>query len=136
MTDFSVVRQLIGTRSPIRKSGFSVASQLSGTRSPESMSDLCVSPQDKHIAYLLHIVYAENFKYATSLQNFNILVVLYKNANTEETVMKNEDHTAISGKYSCVVFSSFVRSGSISRVMSLDDHLSRPAVANGFKRPT
>lgn len=98
MTDFSVVRQLIGTRSPIRKSGFSVASQLSGTRSPESMSDLCVSPQDKHIAYLLHIVYAKNFKYATSLQNFNILVVLYKNANTEETVMKNKDHTAISGK--------------------------------------
>ena len=64
MTDFSVVRQLIGTRSPIRNTGFSVASQLSGTQSPERISDFCVSPHDMHIAYLLFIVYIDESKYA------------------------------------------------------------------------
>jgi hypothetical protein len=44
MADFSVVRQLIGTRSPISNAGFSVASQLSGTRSPERISDFLCQP--------------------------------------------------------------------------------------------
>jgi hypothetical protein len=64
MADFSVVRQLIGIRSPISNSDFSVASQLSGTRSPERISDFCVSPHDKLIAHLLTIIYFKGTNYA------------------------------------------------------------------------
>lgn len=71
MADFSVVRQRIGTRGPIGNSGFSVASQLSGTEVRKEDRILCVSPHDRHIAYLLLIVYTEDTKYAISLFDFN-----------------------------------------------------------------
>jgi hypothetical protein len=67
MTDFSVVRQLIGTLSPISNSGFSVASQLSGTLSPERISDFCVSPHDRPIAHLLSIIYTTDADYAIGI---------------------------------------------------------------------
>ena len=72
VTDFTVVRQLIGTRSPIRNTGFTVASQLSGTRSPERKSDFMCQPHDKHIAHLLFTVYTAFRKYAISLEKFNL----------------------------------------------------------------
>jgi len=44
LADFSVVRQLTDTRSPVRMSGFSVASQLTSTQSLVGMSDFLCQP--------------------------------------------------------------------------------------------
>ena len=67
MTDFSVVRQLIGTRSPIGKLVFPLPVNCPAPEVRKEFRILCVSPHDRHIAHLLTIVYTEYLNYATSL---------------------------------------------------------------------
>ena len=67
MTDFSVVRQLIGTRSPISKLVFPLPANCPAPEVRKEFRILCVSPHDRYIAYLLIIVYTEMVDYATIL---------------------------------------------------------------------
>ena len=67
MTDFSVVHQLIGTRSPIRKLVFPLPANCPAPEVRKEFRILCVSPHDRHIAHLLTIVYRDEANYATSL---------------------------------------------------------------------
>ena len=59
MTDFSVVHQLIGTRSPIRKLVFPLLANCPAPEVRKEFRILCVSPHDRHIAHLLTIAYTE-----------------------------------------------------------------------------
>ena len=67
MTDFSVVRQLIGTRSPISKLVFLLPANCPAPEVRKEFRILCVSPHDRHIAHLPTIAYTEYLNYATSL---------------------------------------------------------------------
>ena len=97
---------------------------------------------DKKALHLPHeirnVIHCKNPRCITSIeQGLDHIFVL----TAVNTVKKNttEDVNNFFGtkKRTCQLTSSlFYTSKTISRVMSLDDHLSRPAVASGFKRPT
>ena len=67
MTDFSVVRQLIGTRSPISTLVFLLPVNCPAPEVRKEFQILCVSPHDKHIAYLLNTVYIKKMNFTMNL---------------------------------------------------------------------
>ena len=80
-TDFSVVRQPIGTRSPIRKLVFPLPANCPAPEVRKESRILCVSPQDRHIAHPLTILYTAAKKNAilehTNVVDNSLLPVYY-----------------------------------------------------------